>query len=130
MAKRGAATKRRTPAANIDDDMPCVRNENGELVPYYGTQCIYYESGELVPADAPPVPRKFTAEDGARAHRNRDRYTRASWGKKIAGHRRSRNRDQGAVAGSPCLWTVPRLEPTPVPEIVSEIPLPTGSDQT
>jgi hypothetical protein len=43
--KTGAAAKRRTPAANIDDDMPYVRNENGELVPYCDTQCVYTESG-------------------------------------------------------------------------------------
>ena len=80
-AKRRAS--RKSPAAKVEDVMPYVRNENGELVPYYGEIYVEDENGDVVAA--PPSPRRrFTPEDSARAHRTRDRrHTRSWWLKKL-----------------------------------------------
>jgi hypothetical protein len=69
------------PADGIRDDI-YVEDENGELVPYDGIQYVKDANGELVPY-VPPPPRQFTEEDRKRANKNRERYTRAAWGKKL-----------------------------------------------
>jgi hypothetical protein len=82
MAEKRTSAQRRSPADGMDDDIPYVRNENGELVPCVGEIYVQDENGELVP-DVPPPPRRFTAKDRKRANKTRVRYTRASWGKKL-----------------------------------------------
>jgi hypothetical protein len=57
--RRKIPTARRTPAGGIRDDIH-VKDENG----------------------APP-PRQFTQADRERVNKNRERYTRAAWGKEL-----------------------------------------------
>ena len=60
------SARRRAPAAGTGKSL-YVQNENGEFVPYV------------------PPPRRFTRQDGERAHRNSDRlHTRSWWLKRLA----------------------------------------------
>jgi hypothetical protein len=96
MAAKRTSARKRTPADGIDDDIPYVRNDKGELVPYDDIQYVKDANGNLVP-DVPPPPRRFTQADRERANRNRDRYARSSWGKRLRASRRQSEGNKGAV---------------------------------
>jgi len=61
-AKRRTSASRRIPADDIGDDIPYVKNENGELVPY-----------------VPPPRQQFARKDRVRASKNRDRRHGRRW---------------------------------------------------